>query len=204
MNVKWWPVLELTSAQCQCPHHCRSSPGITGRSGGTFPTKTHLQCHFELPRAAVTVSRACLSTWFPAAAPQGELKITNCPESPTDKVSGKVRHFIGNKERRHFPFFAITVKPEYLKDSIYIDPDIVVSVPPSNAATVAARHTAAQVEGFTSFRSLGFLAVSAPQQPHGAGLPEGFGHGRPVCWDCRGHPFNRWSQDRASLILKKV
>lgn len=125
VSVKWGPVLRLTSARCQCPRPCRSSPGITGRSGGTFPTKTHLQCHFELPRAAATVSRACLSTWFPAAAPRGGLKITNCPESPADEVSAKVRHFIGNKERRHFPFFAVSVKSEFLKDSIYVDPDIV-------------------------------------------------------------------------------
>lgn len=205
VSVKWWPVLKLTSAQCQRPHPCRSSPGITGRSGGTFPTKTHLQCHFELPRAAITVRRACRSTWFPAAAPQGGLKITNCPESPTDEVSGKVRHFIGNKERRHFPFLAIGVKSEHLKASICVDPGIVSCVPPSSAANVAARHAAARMEGFASSGSLGFPAVCALQQPLGAGgLPGGLSARRPTCWDCRGHPFNRWSGDRAALIFKKV
>lgn len=140
----------------------------------------------------MTISRACLSTWFPAAAPQGGLKITDCPESPTDKVSGKVRHFIGNKERRHFPFFTVSVKTEYLKDSIYVDPDIVISVPPSNTANVAARYTSTQMEGFTSFGSLGFLAVSALSSLLGpgclrvsdtGGLPGGFLQGG-ASWDC--------------------
>lgn len=115
VRVTWWPALKLPSAQCQRPRPGRSSPGITGRRGGTFPTETRLQCHFELPGAAVTVGRACRRTRSPAAAPQGGLKITRCPASPAAGVSGKVRHCTGNKGRRQLPLFAISVQSEHLK-----------------------------------------------------------------------------------------